>query len=236
MSTCPDHELFSAYCDGEVPSPWKEKLERHIAECPECKRLTDRYVSIGARLKEGSPEISGESMESSYARLMARRAESGSRSTASDAGEWFRSSVRVPLPALAAMFLAAVILPSAITLGSRSKQTSDAQFASMPLRQMIAPGSELPRLSTISSPIFSDDLPELAVRWSDASSRDTALFTMVNYAQQFATDKNLIGDGDIVIIKLPNLARFGGGSDYPSATGLEAIDDEHMTLVRTPGK
>ncbi len=236
MSTCPDHELFSAYCDGEVPSPWKEKLERHVAGCPECKRLTDRYASLSARMKEGSPEFSGEALEASFARLRDKRALSGRRFPDSGRSEWFRTSVRMPLPALAAMFLAAVILPSAITLSSRSARTDDIHLASMPLRQMISPTSEFPRLPAASSPVISDDLPELAVRWSDTSSRDSALFTMVNYAQRFATDQDLIGDAEIVIIKLPNLARFNGASDYPALTGQTALDDGHMTLVRTPGK
>ncbi len=236
MSTCPDHELFSAYCDGEVPSPWKEKLERHVAGCPECKKLTDRHASLSARLREGSPTLTREALDASFARLQARRSLTEGRTADSGRAEWFRTTVRLPLPALAAMFLAAIILPSALTLSSRDGKADDVHLASMPLRQMISPASELPRLPVASYPVISDDLPELAVRWSDTSSRDSALFTMVNYAQRFATDQDLIGDAEIVIIKLPNLTRFSAGSDYPMASGTDTVNDGRMTLVRNPGK
>jgi len=33
---CPDPQLLSIYMDGELPSPWKEKMESHLAECSEC--------------------------------------------------------------------------------------------------------------------------------------------------------------------------------------------------------
>lgn len=33
---CPDRELLSAWIDGEVPSPWHESLEQHIASCAAC--------------------------------------------------------------------------------------------------------------------------------------------------------------------------------------------------------
>lgn len=235
MSTCPDHDLFSAYCDGEVPSPWKEKLERHIAGCPECKGLTDRYASISARLREGSPTLDGEALDASFARL---RAKTLSRSVParSDRAEWFRASVRLPVPALAAMFLAAVILPSAVTLSSRGGRADEARLASMPLRQMLSPNQDLSRIPAVASPVISDDLPELAVRWSDASSSDSTLFTMVNYAQRFATDQDMIGDAEIVIIKLPKLARFSAGSDFMTQAGQEGIYDGRMTPVSNPGK
>ena len=40
---CPDHQLLSVYFDGEMPSPWKEKLEDHIAACPQCAKKIDGY-------------------------------------------------------------------------------------------------------------------------------------------------------------------------------------------------
>jgi Txe/YoeB family toxin of Txe-Axe toxin-antitoxin module len=43
---CPDRQLFSVYLDGELPSPWKEKMESHLAGCPHCRGLLDSYRRI----------------------------------------------------------------------------------------------------------------------------------------------------------------------------------------------
>ena len=40
---CPDPQLISTYVDEELPSPWKEKMEKHLAGCPVCK---DRYANL----------------------------------------------------------------------------------------------------------------------------------------------------------------------------------------------
>ena len=33
---CPDPQILSIYVDGELPSPWKEKMESHLKKCPLC--------------------------------------------------------------------------------------------------------------------------------------------------------------------------------------------------------
>ncbi|MDR0301810.1 MAG: zf-HC2 domain-containing protein [Treponema sp.] len=40
---CPEPQLLSIYMDGELPSPWKEKMEAHLAECSAC---ADRYKNF----------------------------------------------------------------------------------------------------------------------------------------------------------------------------------------------
>ena len=41
--TCPDHELLSVYFDGELSSPWKEKMEEHISNCALCRQKLEEY-------------------------------------------------------------------------------------------------------------------------------------------------------------------------------------------------
>lgn len=48
---CPDRDLISAYVDGEVPSPWSERLEEHLASCPECAALAKSYSLLGESLR-----------------------------------------------------------------------------------------------------------------------------------------------------------------------------------------
>ena len=40
---CPDREIISLYLDGELPSPWKEKLEIHLESCPACSGILNGY-------------------------------------------------------------------------------------------------------------------------------------------------------------------------------------------------
>jgi hypothetical protein len=51
---CPDHQLLSVYLDGELPSPWKEKLENHLERCPRCRERLEAWRNI-SRLPGEAP-------------------------------------------------------------------------------------------------------------------------------------------------------------------------------------
>ncbi len=56
---CPDRQLFSVYIDGELPSPWKEKLEAHIAKCECCQNKIKEFKYVTTFLhKENVKDIS----------------------------------------------------------------------------------------------------------------------------------------------------------------------------------
>ena len=44
---CPDRQIISLYYDGELPSPWKEKMEAHLESCAECRNILAGYKGIG---------------------------------------------------------------------------------------------------------------------------------------------------------------------------------------------
>ena len=44
---CPDRQLISLYLDGELPSPWKEKLETHLSDCAQCRAVLAKYRCLG---------------------------------------------------------------------------------------------------------------------------------------------------------------------------------------------
>jgi anti-sigma factor RsiW len=43
---CPDPQLLSIYADGELPSPWKEKMDAHLKECPVCREKFENFKKI----------------------------------------------------------------------------------------------------------------------------------------------------------------------------------------------
>jgi anti-sigma factor RsiW len=54
---CPDREVLSAYCDDEVPSPWKEKIESHLIDCNSCKKVVAGYRQVRSLLQESAPAV-----------------------------------------------------------------------------------------------------------------------------------------------------------------------------------
>ncbi len=209
MSTCPNPDLFSALYDGEVPSPWKEKLEGHLAHCDDCARRFSRYGTIAKALRAGSGEtaVNREWLDRSFDRLILRASE---QAPAAGFGRlnaaWSRRSVRLSLPALAAMLVAAVILPSTLVLVAGQTSVDrhrEVASAVRPVQQL--------NVST-DSPVYSPDpLPQSVAGQLLVSNQQ--LFTMVDYARQFSPDDSLFDDAQIIIIKLPDLTHFGGSED-----------------------
>jgi hypothetical protein len=50
---CPDKQFLSVYYDGELPSPWKERMERHLETCSECRKRIDIYRETSCLIKDG---------------------------------------------------------------------------------------------------------------------------------------------------------------------------------------
>lgn len=217
MSTCPDSDLYSAYVDNEVPSPWKEKLESHIADCPECRKRAERYRGIKRILSTGSATLSETELDASFARLSARRKFGGPRQAAA----WTQVSIRIPVPALAALFLAAVFLPSYFVLKTGTRAAGALAQSTALLPGISASGATISQtmkaLSTSAS-VYSPDLASYANTSNMLDANNKRIFTMINFARQFATDKELFSDAQIIIIKLPDLTRF-------SNTGEQLFSD-----------
>jgi len=53
---CPDQQILSIYMDEELPSPWKEKFEKHLTECSACKKKLESYRQFRELLKINSKE------------------------------------------------------------------------------------------------------------------------------------------------------------------------------------
>jgi hypothetical protein len=49
---CPDPQLLSIYMDGELPSPWKEKMEAHIEKCSVCRGNYENFKKLQEYFKK----------------------------------------------------------------------------------------------------------------------------------------------------------------------------------------
>jgi hypothetical protein len=57
---CPDQEILSLYFDGELPSPWKEKMDIHLVSCKKCQSRLLQYRKLRGVLEEDRFEVSEE--------------------------------------------------------------------------------------------------------------------------------------------------------------------------------
>ncbi|MDR0684504.1 MAG: zf-HC2 domain-containing protein [Spirochaetaceae bacterium] len=50
---CPDKQFLSVYFDGELPSPWKERMEQHLETCSGCRETLETYRKMSRYLNAG---------------------------------------------------------------------------------------------------------------------------------------------------------------------------------------
>jgi hypothetical protein len=113
---CPDREILSVYLDGELPSPWKEKLESHLEGCARCRERLETY---GAVRRAALDRPAAGAMEAAKERVRAgleRRTGTGPCPRRRNAGIWGRR-VAVPLPAAAAAAAVFVVILALAWIG-----------------------------------------------------------------------------------------------------------------------
>ena len=71
VSMCPNHQIISLYLDGELPSPWKEKMQSHLSGCPECQAAFARYKSLGDAMEAVPAETIRASQDRVWKKLTA---------------------------------------------------------------------------------------------------------------------------------------------------------------------
>jgi len=147
---CPDPQLLSIYVDGELPSPWKEKMEEHFSQCSGCGEKLDNLKRLQELFKKDAADAEGSDsgeqeqkfMEEAKARIW-RKLESRRRFKRS-AGLWQRR-LSVPLPAAAA---AAVIIALLAGLWLRDGRVRNSGFAQQPAQEplnfILAAEDEMP--------------------------------------------------------------------------------------------
>ena len=119
MSTCPDKDLYSAYVDGELQSPWKEKIEVHLVSCEKCRSVVDSYRKISLKLSAvSSSELD---LDGSFLKLYAKRQDCLKRMeiNKNKPTSWFYKSNKIPVPALAAAALFLFVLTPIIVLSTQ---------------------------------------------------------------------------------------------------------------------
>lgn len=211
---CPDRQILSVYLDGELPSPWKQKMEAHLSECPQCRERLASYRLISRRLEPAAgPGGTATDQAAADAAMVAAAQErvwlriAGSANTERritsfparrDLSGLWRRTVSLPLPAAAA--LTAVAAAFVIVL------------ASAWLRQ---PPAVQPQNTSVAAGIDLDLQGMIPV--SD-----------MNGVLQYLGDTDA---GDIVILRLPESRNFRSSGE---PTILKAADYQPSASGRRP--
>jgi hypothetical protein len=98
---CPDRQLLSVYFDGEMPSPWKEKMDAHIAGCPHCAGRLKAYRCITMKGAAGEPAA----IEAAQGRLWQKLELRSATPPPVPSSVIWRRRISIPLPAAAAVLL-----------------------------------------------------------------------------------------------------------------------------------
>lgn len=128
------------YVDGEVPSPWREKLEAHVGTCPACAAKIARYRQLSAGLR-GASAASSAALEGAQTRVW--RAVSARAVPPRRISSW-RKPVVLPIPAaIAAVVAVAVLAAGGAGIAMKPAQTTAPTIAIKPSEARVVPVSDM---------------------------------------------------------------------------------------------
>jgi anti-sigma factor RsiW len=175
---CPDRDLVSAYVDGEVPSPWRERIEEHLGSCQSCAALVSGYLELGSRLRAEGIGDESALLERGRARLesllegLPAQAEAAALGRHMIRKAWERR-ISLPLPIAAAAALLALLLGGTATIVAL-KPNKDAAIQAIASGEIAQPPSQVKVQSaslTKAQPASMDEL----LRYLDANDAQVTL-------------------------------------------------------------
>jgi len=122
---CPDPQLLSIYVDDELPSPWDEKMDVHLQECPACREKVENFKQLRELINKdpSAKKTSEEELLKSKEKIW--RSIEEKRRFVPYPRIWQRR-ISIPLPAAAA---AAIIIALIVIFFSRDGQFLNNGFA-----------------------------------------------------------------------------------------------------------
>ena len=178
---CPDRQIISLFLDGELPSPWNDKMKSHLASCPECQTIYEGYGGLREKLGDLNEDTVKTAQDRVWEKLNAEEewnlkpSSSQSMIKRSSLRVW-RGSVTLPLPVAAA---AAVIIIVAF-------------FALLGIR-----GN-----ATVPVPVVQDSVTALNIGLDD---QGIVPVTDMNGVLRYLSSQD---NGDFMVIRLPETRNF----------------------------
>jgi hypothetical protein len=113
---CPDHEILSAFLDGEIAPPWDRAIDTHVVSCPKCTAVLVGLRATRRALREWPAEEWKAPMERVRRRILTQTVQITRRIPV-----WRRHvPVPAPLAALAAALIVALGVATAVLMFHRN--------------------------------------------------------------------------------------------------------------------
>ncbi|GHV25797.1 hypothetical protein AGMMS4952_04510 [Spirochaetia bacterium] len=156
---CPDPQMLSLYYDGELPSPWREKLEAHLAACPSCRDRLEQFRLLSGTLVDGPSPGLPLLKEQVWQRISNPAAPAWKIPAPKRSRVWNRS-IPVPLPvAIAAAAMMILAFGIFFTRGGRTVSPVDSALAALGMQTM-SPDSDFNALLQYWG---NDDSPDIMI-------------------------------------------------------------------------
>jgi anti-sigma factor RsiW len=157
--TCPDREVLSVYFDGELDSPWKEKLETHLETCGPCRARLEAYRLARETFAPGAIPGYAASMERVWNRVAPSFAKAAGPKKPTAGRRFWTASVRLPLPLAAAAGLALVLAVAALAALRIPRAASEPQLAGMHVQDL----TPIQDMASLLSYLDSVDAPDMVI-------------------------------------------------------------------------
>jgi len=184
---CPEHQVYSLYLDNELPSPWKEKFEAHLASCANCQTHLEKYKTIQTAMQKDRIEISQELESRVWNKIIAGNNKELAFNNRRNRN-LLRRSISVPLPAVAA---AAAVLVFAAFLAIQNPRTAPVLPAYEPaMAQGFGNGNNLQEMINVSDMNNINDVLQYLSR------EDTSDFLIIRLPEY--REFSSIGDPELI--------------------------------------
>ena len=151
---CPDRQILSVYFDGELESPWKEKCEKHLENCPSCRERLKAYLLTRQKLSI-NPE---QSLEQAFARVWEKTTFEVEVKPVKPRRRFWASSITIPVPLATAAALVMVIAITVLVATRPQEKISEPQLAGLEMQEMIPVSDMASFFQYLGSEMISPDM------------------------------------------------------------------------------
>jgi hypothetical protein len=193
---CPDPQLLSIYMDGELPAPWKEKLESHLAQCSGCREKLESFnrlfekTGASAQLAPSEREMMEAAKDRVWQNLQPIITEGNAGRRFMPQSDIWRRRISIPLPAAAAAAIVLVILAALWIRGGQVRSIEPASHMNM----ILAAEEDMPG-------IIPADMNSV-LQYLNSDGTDIIILRLPE-------SRNFISSGEPAIIKAADYSRRG---------------------------
>jgi hypothetical protein len=127
---CPDRQILSVYFDGELGSPWKEKLEKHLEDCVRCREQLESYRLARRELSPAADALSRGALDRVWEKLAFAK-------TRRPRKKFWTGYVTIPNPVAAAAGFIMVLALAVLIMSKQPVKVNEAPLAGLEVQDMM---------------------------------------------------------------------------------------------------